>query len=543
MRGPVYLPPPTSSEPPVTIPAYSRDVLAETLIRLDGAPFSLDDFPFYREVYQIDHDQLLFKCGRQVAKSTTINNRSITNSIAVPHFRTLYVAPTQMQSQVFSTSRVDPALKYSPEIYHRYLSRGAVLNTQHKRFNNGAEMRILYASDDADRLRGISADEVDYDEVQDIVLDAVVPVANECMANSRYYYQVYAGTPKSMDNGIEVLWQRSTQNEWVIRCTGCNKWNAPLTTKSLGKHGVICLKCGKLLDVRSGQWQAMNPGVRLEGYHISQLILPLNSEVPRRWEILLDKLETYPEAKFKNEVLGVSDSIGSRMLSRADLERCCRDYSLKEHPSIADFEDVLYTVAGVDWSGGGAATFTSRSAVWVWGVLPDGRLKTMFYKVYPTANAVQDVRDIIEVCERWRVRKVAGDAGMGAIANAMLAEALGYDRVLQVQYGASSHQLRWNNKDRYMLDKTSAIDTLMMKFKNEQVFFATAGEMRVAFDDIIAEFEHVTKQGAGTRVWTHSPHVPDDALHASVFGWVAYQVASGHVQFYPLDAGLATSSS
>ena len=520
----------------MNLPAYSRDVLAEGLIRLDGAPFSLEDFPFYREIYQVDHDQLLFKCGRQVAKSTTINNRSVTNSISTPHFRTLYVAPTQMQSQVFSTSRVDPALKYSPEIYHRYLSRGAVLNTQHKRFNNGAEMRILYASDDADRLRGISADEVDYDEVQDIVLDAVVPVANECMANSKYYYQVYAGTPKSMDNGIEVLWQRSTQNEWVVKCTGCNTWNAPITIKSIGKKGVICTKCGKLLDMRAGQWASFQPGQRLEGYHISQLILPLNSEVPRRWEILLDKLQTYPESKFKNEVLGVSDTVGSRMLSRADLERNCRDYVLKPIPSEKDFDDVLYTIAGVDWSGGGSSTFTSRSAVWVWGVLPDGRLKTMYYKIYPTANPIQDVRDIIQVCQRWRVRKVAGDAGMGAIANAMLAEALGYDRVLQVQYASSTQHLKWNGTDRYILDKTGAIDTVMMMFKHQQVFFGNVTQMRGAFDDIMAEFEHITKRGEGRRVWTHSPLVPDDALHASVFGWVAFQIASGNVEFYPIEA-------
>lgn len=520
----------------MALPAYTRDVLAEAMIRLEGKGFSLDDFPFYREIYQIDHEQLLFKCGRQVAKSTTLNNRSITNSISTPHFSTLYVAPTQLQSQVYSTSRVDPALKYSPEIYHRYLSSGAILNTQHKRFKNGAEIRILYASDSADRLRGISADELDYDEVQDISLDSVVPVANECMANSDYHYEVYAGTPKSMDNGIEVLWERSTQNEWVVKCTGCSQWNTPLTARSIGLNGVICLKCGKTLRMRDGQWSEMQPGQRLAGYHISQLLLPRNSEEPRRWRLILDKLQTYSDSKFKNEVMGMSDTLGSRMLSRADLEKNCREYILQPLPGPADFQDALYTIAGVDWSGGGSSTFTSRSSVWIWGVMPDGKLKTMFYKIYPTANAIQDVRDIIEVCERWKVKKVAGDAGMGAIANAMLAEALGYDRVMQVQYAASSQQLRWNGSDRYILDKTSAIDTLMMMFKHSQVYFGNVTQMSGAFDDIMAEFEHITRNGDGRRVWTHSPLAPDDALHAAVFGWVAWQIASGNVDFYPLNA-------
>lgn len=517
------------------IPRFTRDVLAETFLRLEGKDFSLENYPFYREIYQVDWSQILFKCGRQVAKSTTLNNRSVTNSIATPHFRTLYLAPTQNQAHVYSTSRVDPALKYSPRVYDSYLARGSILNMGHKRFRNGSEIRIMYASDNADRIRGISADEVDYDEVQDIVLKSVVPVVNECMAASNYRYQVYAGTPKSMDNGIEALWQRSSQHEWVIKCTGCNTWNLPISEDSIGLKGVICVKCGKGLRVRDGRWVAYNPDAKMRGYHISQLIMPLNSEDPLRWEDILNKHQTYPESKFKNEVIGISDMFGTRLVGQVDLEEGCRDYLLRRYPREEDFEGVLYTIAGVDWSGGGSAQFTSRSSVWIWGVLPDGRLKTMYYKIYPTANPFTDAKDIAEVCHHWRVRKVAGDAGMGAIANAILASKLGYDRVMQMQYASSSHMLRWNSVDRYMLDKTSAIDTVMMLIKDNRMIFGNKTQMQPAFDDILAEFEHVTKQGAGKKIWMSNPLVPDDALHAAVFGWAAWQIEQGFVDFYPMN--------
>lgn len=519
-------------------PTFSRSIVTEALIHLDGQPFRLDDYPFYRAIYDQTHKKVLLKCGRQVCKSTTMNNLAVVNSISQPYFRTLYLAPSQNQANVFSTSRLDPCLKFSPEIRDKFMARDAITNQSHKKLRNGSEIRVLYASDNADRVRGISTDRIDYDEVQDMILTAITPVADECMANSKqeYGFTCWAGTPKSMENGIEVLWQSSSQDEWVVKCTGCGSWNALLTVKSIGKHGPICLKCGKGLRVRDGQWHSMNPRGEIKGYHISQLVLPLNSEEPARWQRLLSKIDSpmYSDTAFNNEVLGVSDASGTRMLSLDELESNCRDYDMPAYPDVHTFEDIRFTVAGVDWSGGGSSSFTSRTAVWVWGMLSSGRLKLLYYKVFQTNNAVADVREVAAVADRFKCVKVAGDAGGGAIANAMLVEMLGAERVMQVQYGANSSMLAWNSKDRYMADRTSAIDSMMLMFKTGQVFFPKRAYMDVAFNDILAEFEQVTQSGMGRRLWTHSPLVPDDALHGAVFGWLATMVESGQVEFYPM---------
>lgn len=520
---------------------FTRSVVTEALIHLDGQPFRLDDYPFYRDIYDKTYKKMLLKCGRQVCKSTTMNNMAVVNSVAQPHFRTLYLAPSQNQATVFSTSRLDPCLKFSPEIRDKFLLRDSIMNQSLKRFRNGAEIRVLYASDNADRVRGISTDRIDYDEVQDMVLSAISPVVDECMANSRaaYGFTCWAGTPKSMENGIEVLWQQSTQDEWVVKCTGCATWNALLTTKSIGKTGPICLKCGKNLNVREGRWHSMNPRGNIKGYHVSQLILPLNSEEPARWDRLLSKVDSplYSETTFNNEVLGISDASGTRMLSLEELEANCRDYALDPFPTAHTFEDIKFTVAGVDWSGGGSATFTSRTAIWVWGMLSSGRLKLLYYKVFQTNNPVADVRAVAEIAARFKCVKVAGDAGGGAVANAMLAELLGTTRVMQIQYGANSSMLAWNNHDRYMADKTSAIDSMMLQFKTGQVFFPQLAFMKQAFEDILAEHEQITQSGSGRRIWSHSPLVPDDALHAAVFGWLASMVEEGRVEFYPMPLG------
>ena len=148
---------------------------------------------------------------------------------------------------------------------------------------------------------------------------------------------------------------------------------------------------------------------------------------------------------------------------------------------------------------------------------------------------MQDVRDIIEICQIYNCRYVAGDAGVGATANAMLMEALGRHRVVQIQYGSAANMCKWNGKDRYMVDKTAAIDSMMLLYLREGVIFPHAHQMKQPFDDILSEFEEVTRQGAGKKVWNHAPLVPDDCLHAQVFGWVAGEIASHRVSFYHAD--------
>lgn len=529
----------------MTYSMYDRSVVAESLIEIEGHPFSLDDYPFYVDVYNKPYVRTLLKCGRQVAKSTYMCNRAIIACAAVPHYKYIYIAPSMSQAHGFSTSRLDPAMNFSPEIYSKYLSAGAVTNVSHKRWRNGAEIRVLYAQDNADRIRSYSSYEIDYDEVQDIVLSAVTPVANECMSNAPagYGLEVYAGTPKSVENEIELMWKSSTQDEWIVQCTGCGSWNAPISPKHVGLTGVVCLKCDKLLNVRTGQWHSMNPMADdpktkgTKGYHISQLIMPLNSEQPDRWARILHKLETYDSSKFLNEVLGVSDAVGSRMVGLHEMHACCMPYDMLDSPTQESLKDVVFTVAGVDWSGGGSVTYTSRSAVWIWGMLSNGVLKLLYYKIFPTHNPVQDVRAIAEIIQRFDCRKVAGDAGGGAVANAMLQEIVGAQRVMQVQYGAVTKQISWNGMDRYMVDKTSAIDTFMHAIKRTAVVFPRLKYMVPAFDDILSNYELITQNGKGRRVWRNSPLVPDDCLHAAVFGWVASKIEAGDVAFYPITYG------
>jgi hypothetical protein len=521
--------------------------VAQRLLWLDGAPFSLADYPMYRAIYDGRFKSTLMMCGRQVAKSTSLANFIITESVSIPFFKEYYLSPTKEQTLTFSNLRVGKTLAYSPLVKKHFQSPEHSDRVLHRSYTNGSENGFTYACDDADRARGFSADRVLYDEFQDMLYDAVVPVVNACLKNSKYRYETYAGTPKSMEASIQYLWERSTQSEWVMKCSSCGKYNFVVSDKSLGKHGPICLNCGTVLNPRFGQWVDMKvtrPGdtALIKGFHIPRLIMP--SDVPianpgkeadaqSRWDDILRDYGLHSPARFRNEVLGVSDAIGQRLISLEELMALCGNrgglHRTPQHGS-KHMEGVTMAVAGVDWTGGGQAGI-SRTVLWVWGYVPaEQRLKVLYYRVYPNNNAVSDVKDIAEVCNNFNVALVVGDAGEGNLPNSMLREALGAHRTTAVQYGSQKTAMTWNGVDRFMLDRTTMIDNYIMLLKKQGVLYEDYPVMRVAIEDVLNVYEEVTL--SGKKVWRHSPQLPDDCLHAQIFGWLALKIRLADTKFY-----------
>ncbi len=535
----------------LTVTSARLSDVAERLLWLDGTPFSLNDYPMYRQIYNGRFKSTLLMCGRQVAKSTSLANFIIAESVAIPFFKEYYVSPSKEQTLIFSNTRIGKTLSYSPIVKKYFQSPEHADRVLHRSYTNGSENAFTYACDDADRARGFSADRVSYDEFQDMLYDAVVPVINACMKNSNYRYETYAGTPKTMEASIQYLWDQSSQSEWVMKCEGCSKYNFVVSEKSLGKHGPICLNCGKVLNPRVGQWIDMKKVDKdtgrhsVKGFHIPQLIMPLNipscvkntperpnavADAQSRWDDILRDHSMFSPAKFRNEVLGVSDAVGRRLISLEELESLCTGPSISPTPTPKNLEGVTVTVAGVDWSGGGT-TGVSRTVLWVWGFTPKNqKLRTLYYRIYPGNNAVVDVEDIARVCQNYNVAMVIGDAGEGALPNATLRDRLGPHRVTMVQYGAQREPVKWNGIDRYTADRTTLIDNYLMFLKRQAAEYAPREEMKEPIKDILNVYEEVTT--SGKKVWRHSPQLPDDALHAQLFGWFAYKIVMNDIKFY-----------
>lgn len=495
----------------------NRKQLAEASLQLDGEDFSLKDYPFYNALYEGEWPSTLLMCGRQVGKSVSAAAFSVCESVAVPHFKTLYIAPTLKQTSTFSNTRVSKLVRHSPAI-KELMGTVTSDNVFLKVLGNGSELLFNYASDDPDRVRGVSADRVIYDEVQDIDYEAVVPVVNECLANSKYGFISYMGTPKTQENTIQYIWDNSSQSEWCIKCDSCGKYSFYREVKGVGKKGILCLHCSSYVNPVNGIWVDMKETYYTKAFHVPQVILPANQE-EARWKRILNKLDTYSESKFKNEVLGVSDSVGSRLISQDELLRACKPWQ----------SPTGFVCGGVDWSGGGSKG-VSRTVSWIFSRNPGGKFICHHYQIYKDMNPVDAVETIARTFIEKNVTLVIGDAGEGALANSLLTKRLGGKPVYQLQYGSNSKPLTWNGVDRYLADRTTLIDCFFLDIKQGKIQFLPTAEMREAFDDFLSLYEETMP--SGKKVWRHSPNAPDDSLHAAVFSWVACKILSHDLTFY-----------
>jgi hypothetical protein len=102
--------------------------------------------------------------------------------------------------------------------------------------------------------------------------------------------------------------------------------------------------------------------------------------------------------------------------------------------------------------------------------------------------------------------------------------------VTQAQYTSQTKPVVWNNIDRYTVDKTTLVDNFFLLLKRKEVELGPLPQMKTAIEDMMNEYEDIT--ASGRKVWTHAGSLPDDCLHAAVFGWLAFKVVSDDLQFY-----------
>lgn len=528
----------------------SRRRFAESTIVLESKPLSLDMFPMFDQIYNVEYPLLLLKCGRQVGKTVTEHNLCFIESVAIPGFRTLYVSPSQEQTRRFSKSKLGKTLHASPDLKGLLLSGNWTCNVTHHLYGNGSELFMSYAGDDGDRIRGISCDRILYDEIQDIPYEGVIPIVNECISKSKYKYITYAGTPKTLDNTIELLWQRSTQNEWCIQCHSCNHWNYYVTLKGLGKKGIICMKCGRYVNPARGMWIPHAPKNKLHGFHIPQIILPENNPITARdkkeydeflnnWERILLKIETgeYSETVFLNEVIGVSTAGGAKLLSLTELEAMCNPekHNIRDPGTEWNPRKYRTIVAGIDW-GGNAKEEQSRTVLTIFGLSYIGQMELLHFRIFPIENPVNTQETILQTLRRFGVNLVVCDAGEGSLANAYLRKDLGHQRVIPVRYVSQKEMMVWDevlHQGCYKVNRTGMIDNFALHLKNnggKNVVYPRKEECQALFADMLNVFEDVTR--SGNKVWAKHSKMTDDALHSQVYAFMAMKIITGDLTWY-----------
>ena len=171
----------------------------------------------------------------------------------------------------------------------------------------------------------------------------------EALSHSRHRKVFLTGTPKSIDNHLEDVFNRSTAHEWRVPCA-CGQ-DVLLDEECLGPTGPICPHCQAPLEPGSGRWVARHPDSSWgDGFTLNHLITPwLN------YPDLLERQRTYNPALFRNECLGLPTTLGDHIVTQAEVEACCGAQPMLR--TLADLPRDRWgrLVAGIDWGGGTAS--------------------------------------------------------------------------------------------------------------------------------------------------------------------------------------------
>lgn len=545
--------------------------LLPLFLTIKGNPMHLAQHFVMEPVYTLNTPRrTVYKTARQVSKSTGLAASRILHSAIKPHFSSLYVAPLYIQTTRFSTLVLRPMLKSSPIRSMLIEGSGVLNNVLQIQMANGAVQHFSFAFHDAERIRGISADSVDLDEVQDLNPD-FIEVIESTMDASDWGVRRYFGTPKTSDNLIQLMFDDSSGAEWVTKCPGCNRDNIATVDHHLmdmiQEKGPSCYHCSKLLDPATGHFEHARPHLRHQfaGYHAPQVVMPFHYANPNKWyEIYTAKTKMNP-VKFLNEKLGESCDVMATLISKKDLVTA----SILDFENTDDDDAALKKLAagypavtiGVDWGGYGEKGI-SYTAMVVLGHLPDGKIDVLrMRRIIQTEGNSYESNRVLELAARARVTKLGHDYnGAGSVRETLLLQAgfplasivplayTGNTTQAMVKYVPPSHSVA---RGYYRVDKPRSVTMIAELIKAGMIRFPKFDSWNIRESDIqsiaddflsVAEDRVDLDRASSVMVIRKKPGRSDDVLHALVYAALAHWQSEGRYPDIAMAAGLQISA-
>ncbi len=266
------------------------------------------------------------------------------------------------------------------------------------------------------------------------------------------------------------------------------------------------------LDVTQGFWVPHNPDSTWgQGFAISHPMVPW---LRFKFEEILERQRSYDPVRFRNEVLGLSTTLGDHVVTRAELEECCGTEPMLQHGNHQALGDNVPLFAGIDWGGG----VNSRSVL----VLGSMRTENVFqirqiFALQAREDPNYVLEDFARCCNYYRVSAIAADGnGNGHVYNRLLfAKVKPRSGIFAIYYSAGEHEptadgVLW----RWTVNRSASIGVLFGRIKRKQLLFPC----RQDTDSYLNEFACVTAEYDDQQraiKYVHPQTQPDDALHAT----------------------------
>lgn len=367
---------------------------AENNLTLDGDNFSLHGGGYkpFADIYRYVGIKLLEEkskpvvlvSGRQVGKTTMaaiLECYFCASGLyggANPPARILHAFPTLEMAAGYTKTKLQPIISgakssgitknnKTKSILELALDTSQDSNNslQFKQFHGGNQIFIESTGKEGDRIRGKTADMVFFDEVQDMLKEAINNTT-KILTASKYGpkgqgVQVYLGTPKKKGSTYHNIWLNSNQQYYYLGCTKCNEFFPLYTPNSndwekiwIKEQIVKCTHCGheqdKNVAAENGKWIATitdEADYKYIGFHINQFYIPFFSK-----EFILSQRPennvNATERSFNNEVLGEFYHGENAPLDIQQIVDACGDRDRAFTTSIKPSDEKL-VVMGIDF--------------------------------------------------------------------------------------------------------------------------------------------------------------------------------------------------
>lgn len=473
--------------------------------------------------------------SRQCEKSTSMVGKSISLGVIYDAYKTLFISPRFDQVSVFSGQRFKPMAEDSPVLQDNFLDTARCLwQVGQREFTNRSFFNFKSCYATADGSRGITANHLAIDEIQDIISDNI-PVLEECQSHYGWdtglRTRTYAGTPKSLNNTITKRYNESAQFEMLTKCQACNHWNYA-DEKIIGLHYYICTKCGKeIFPKLHGQWIPMKPEMleKCWGFRITQIAVPFKTHADIK-EKMDDPLVS--QAKFYNECLGLPYDSGEMVLTDSALRQACDDRSMIDPPQVKllsrNGQHKIF--AGLD-HGSGEGDSPSYTALALGWFNPSGKFDILFVKKFYGKDASLSTQPelIDKLCQEAGVLGMMADWGFGAHQNARLVDEFGWswdigEKVLmQCQYVNSRAFSTFDEASyRYHIDRTASMERTITAIKNGQLRFFSWNDFSRRPDVFKDDFTSIFIEYNETTGRSKFDHIDnDDCFHAVSYCYMA----------------------
>ena len=498
---------------------------------LDGDKWSFINRPYIFPIINNKFKRMLLMTARQVEKSTTFSGIQLSKACTRPNKSLLYVAPTFKQTGVYSRKKIDEVFETSPLLRKNFYPGVRGFRVEEKRLKNLTTLYFRSAYHDADSIRGLTSDDTSFDEVQDM-LKEVFAIIEACSLRKLDAQFRYAGTPKTMDNNIQTMWDITSACEWHCKCLHCGYWNKlGIEVVLLDKPGIWCRKCRLELEVNKGCWVQARESDDFAGFRMPYVILH-KSYVD--WKDLFFKIRNYDTGALMNEVFGESYDNGSKPLTREQLIRACSSTRHMWAEVPLDLAGSEY-YAGIDW-GGGNTGFTVLTIGYY--CASTGKFKIVFAKRYIGKEAEPEnvTVSIAQSLIHFKVSIVGADQGFGFGLNDKMRKLLpSHFTYVTFRHSIIKKAIAYDEHgNTYVTNRTEVMTDLFNAIKSEKV----EPYMWSEFEDIGKDYNNINAEYSDRlRQMKYIHTQPDDAFHSALYCRLPWMIKTKQMISTRLEPG------